>query len=156
MLQPLEPNAGDEASFALTLMTSRQNILPKRLVQPGPSAAQVNAMFRAPFLALAIARLGSCEPDINPLERMVSVGAAAFQNFLLMAHGMSFGRSLTSGQAMRSAPLRQLFQLIEGEQAVCCINVGTVAKCKPMRLRPNVSAFVSRCCEARSKACKIP
>jgi len=198
MLQPLEPNAGDEASFALTLMTSRQNILPKRLVQPGPSAAQVNAMFRAaaaapdhgvvrpwrfvlvpldkravlahaftqalmerdatatpeqfeqarekafraPFLALAIARLGWCEPDIDPLERMVSMGAA-IQNFLLMAHSMSFGSSLTSGQAMRSKPLRQLFQLIEGEHAVCCINVGTVAKSKPTRLRPDVSAFVS-------------
>lgn len=65
--------------------------------------------FRAPFLTLAIARLGLCEPDIEPLERMVSVGAA-IQNFLLCAHSMAYGSSLTSGQAMRSAPLRQLFE----------------------------------------------
>lgn len=98
--------------------------------------------FRAPFLTLAIARLGLCEPDIDPLERMVSVGAA-IQNFLLCAHSMGFGSSLTSGQAMRSEPLKQLFQICEGEHAVCCINVGTVVKPKPMRLRPVPSSFVS-------------
>lgn len=97
--------------------------------------------FRAPFLALAIARLGPAEPDIDPLERMVSMGAA-IQNFLLCAHSMGFGSGLTSGQAMRSEPLRQLFQVSDGEQAVCCINVGTVVKHKSSRLRPAPSAFV--------------
>lgn len=192
------PIGADLAAFALTLITSRQNILPKRLAAPGPSVAQVHDMFvaaaaapdhgvvmpwrfvlvpddkrgaladvfgqalrardasatpeqveqarekafRAPFLTLAIARLGPCEPDIDPLERMVSVGAA-IQNFLLCAHSMGFGSSLTSGQAMRSNALRQLFALADGEQAVCCINVGTVIKRKPARLRPDVAAFVS-------------
>ncbi|MDR3370844.1 nitroreductase [Rhodoferax sp.] len=98
--------------------------------------------FRAPFLALAIARLGPCEPDIDPLERMVSMGAA-IQNFVLYAHSLGFGSGLTSGQALRSLPLRQLFQMSDGEQAVCCINVGTVAKRKPTRLRPDVASFVS-------------
>ena len=97
--------------------------------------------FRAPFLALAIARLGPAEPDTDPLERMVSVGAA-IQNFLLCAHGMGFGSGLTSGQAMRSEPLRQLFQLTDGEKAVCCINVGMVTKRKPTRLRPMVVSLV--------------
>lgn len=198
MIPSIEPPAGEEAGFALTLITSRQNILPRRLAEPGPDAAQINDMFRAaaaapdhgivrpwrfvlvpqdkrallaevfaralqerdatatpeqldqarekafraPFLVMAIARLGVCEPDIDPLERMVSVGAA-IQNFLLCAHSMGFGSSLTSGQAMRSAPLTQLFQLGQGEQAVCCINVGTVIKRKPARLRPDVSEFVS-------------
>ncbi len=198
MMHPIDSSAFDEASYALTLITSRQNILPKRLVDPGPTTEQVNDMFlaaaaapdhgivmpwrfvlvpldkralladafgqalierdtqatpeqvaqarekafRAPFLALAIARLGPCEPDIDPLERMVSVGAA-IQNFLLLAHSLGFGSSLTSGQAMRAEPLRQLFRLTEGEQAVCSINVGTVAKRKPARLRPQVAAFVS-------------
>jgi nitroreductase len=98
--------------------------------------------FRAPFLAMAIARLGPCEPDIDPLERMVSMGAA-IQNFLLCAHSLGFGSGLTSGQALRSLPLRQLFQLSEGEQAVCCINVGTVTQRRPTRLRPEVASFVS-------------
>lgn len=198
MTQTADPSCSDEAIFALTLITSRQNILPKRLAAPGPSTEQVNDMFRAaaaapdhgevmpwrfvlvpeirrpaladvfgralterdasatpeqieqargkafraPFLALAIARLGPCEPDIDPLERMVSVGAA-IQNFLLCAHSMGFGSSLTGGQAMRSSALRELFALTEGEQAVCCINVGTVIKRKPARAHPEVTAFVS-------------
>lgn len=188
----------DLAAFALALITSRQNILPKRLAAPGPTPEQVDAMFscaaaapdhgmvmpwrfvvvptdkravlaeafgqalcerdasateeqvaqardkafRAPFLALAIARLGPCEPDIDPLERMVSVGAA-IQNFLLCASSMGFGSSLTSGQAMRSSALRQLFHLADGEHAVCGINVGTVTKRKPTRLRPELATFVS-------------
>ena len=65
------------------------------------------------------------------------------QNFLLAAHSMGFGSSLTSGQAMRSKVLRSLFRLTEGEQAVCCINVGTADRRKPARLRPDVAAFVS-------------
>ncbi len=198
MTNTTNPIGADLAAFALTLITTRQNILPKRLAAPGPSLAQVHDMFvaaaaapdhgvvmpwrfvlvpndkrgvladvfgqalrerdasatpeqveqarekafRAPFLTLSIARLGSCEPDIDPLERMVSVGAA-IQNFLLCAHSMGFGSSLTSGQAMRSNALRQLFALADGEQAVCCINVGTVIKRKPARLRPDVAAFVS-------------
>jgi len=188
----------DAASFALTLITSRQSILPKRLIAPGPDAAQQNDLFcaaaaapdhgmvtpwrfvlvppqrrealaeafgqalllrdaaatpeqlaqarekafRAPFLALAIAQLGACEPDIDPLERLVSLGAA-LQNILLCAHSMGYGASLTSGQAMRSGALRTLFALADGEQAVCCINIGTVSKAKPVRLRPEVAAFVS-------------
>ena len=198
MTDPSNVTGNELAAFAMTLITSRQNILPRRLAAPGPSAEQVSDMFRcaasapdhgvvrpwrfvlvpddkralladvfgqallerdaaataeqigqarekafrAPFLALAIARLGPCEPDIEPLERMVSVGAA-IQNFLLSAHSMGFGSSLTSGQAMRSNALRQLFGLSEGEQAVCCINVGTAVKRKPARLHPNLAAFVS-------------
>lgn len=188
----------DEASFALTLITSRQSILPKRLVAPGPSPEQLAAMFtaaaaapdhgeirpwrfivipddkrdvlaevfgqallerdpeasarqveqarekafRAPFVALAIAMLGPSDPEIDPLERMVSVGAA-IQNILLLAHSMGFGAGLTSGQAMRSTILTQRFGLQEGEHAVCCINVGTAVKRQPARLRPQVNDFVS-------------
>ncbi len=198
MTQASQTQNFDTAAFALTLITSRQTILPKRLTAPGPDAAQTHALFeaaaaapdhgeltpwrfvlvpvdrrealaeafgqallardanatpvqvaqarekafRAPFLALAVARLGVCEPDIDPLERLVSLGAA-LQNILLAAHGMGFGASLTSGQAMRSDPLRALLALAEGEQAVCCINIGTVTRAKPVRLRPDVAAFVS-------------
>jgi nitroreductase len=189
---------GDLAALALAMITSRQNILPKRLAAPGPTPEQVQAMFccaaaapdhgmlmpwrfvvvppdkrallaqvfgqallerdanatpeqvaqardkafRAPFLALVVARLGPCEPDIDPLERMVSVGAA-IQNILLCAHSQGFGSGLTSGQAMRSEAMRRWCQLAEGEHAVCSINVGTVNRRKPARLRPDMSAFVS-------------
>lgn len=109
---------------------------------------------RAPFLMLAIARLVGSTPErdaqrqesgelaICDAERLVSLGCA-IQNVLLAAHAMGFGSGLTSGQALASPRLRALFGMHEHEQAVCCINIGTVAKGKPARLRPNLAAFVS-------------
>jgi nitroreductase len=98
--------------------------------------------YRAPLLMLAVARLGPREPDIAMLERLVSLGCA-IQNILLSAHSMAFGSGLTSGQAMTSLPLRSLFQLQAGEEAVCFINVGTASRRKPQRLRPEPLEFVS-------------
>lgn len=97
---------------------------------------------RSPCLMLVVARLGLCEPPIPVLERMVSVGAAV-QNLLLSAHSQGWGGSLTSGQALQSPRLRTLFQLQTGEEPVCFVNLGTVAKGKTPRLRPDVDTFVS-------------
>lgn len=97
---------------------------------------------RAPFLLLAVARLGPAEPDIPAPERLISLGAA-IQNMLLAAHAMGFGAGLTSGQAMSSAHMRDLFALTEGEQPVCFVNVGTVSKRKPLRSRPGPWEFTS-------------
>lgn len=112
----------------------------------GATLAQIESArekaHRAPFLVLAVARLGPCEPDIPTLERLVSLGAA-IQNLLLSAHSQGLGSSLTSGQAMQSNRMRELFQLKAGEEAVCFVNVGTVAKRKMPRLRPGVTSFVS-------------
>jgi nitroreductase len=196
--ESLESYESELSRAAIQLITSRQNVSPKRLIAPGPNDDQVAGLFqaaaaapdhgeitpwrfvlvpvdkrelladafaqallgrdsqatdaqvetarekafRAPFVALAIARLGPSDPDIDPLERLVSVGAA-IQNILLAAHSMGFGCGLTSGQAMRSNPIRHLFGMVEGEQAICCINIGTVSKRKPVRLRADVSSFVS-------------
>lgn len=115
---------------------------------------------RAPFLMLAIARLTdrdaqastalgrgaqhpeSTEAEVSDAERLVSFGCA-IQNILLSAHAADFGTGLTSGQAMASPLLRALFALRENEQAVCCINIGTVTKHKPPRVRPDMATFVS-------------
>ena len=190
--------AQDLSEFTQVLIASRQNVSPKRLVAPGPDAAQLDALFtaaaaapdhgeltpwrfvivptakrellaqvfasalaerdpaatdvqfeaarekayRAPLLMLAVARLGAAEPDIPTPERLVSLGCA-IQNLLLAAHAMGYGCGLTGGQALGSTPLRELFALGDGESAVCCVNVGTVAKSKPGRIRPASQAFVS-------------
>jgi nitroreductase len=74
---------------------------------------------------------------------MISMGAA-LQNLQLGAHAMGFGAGLTSGQAMASPRLRALCGLGEGEQAVCCLNIGTVARRKPSsRVRPLPPMFTS-------------
>jgi nitroreductase len=192
------PSETNGCEFIETTITSRQNISPKRLVEPGPSASELRQMFRsaaaapdhglvqpwrfvivppdkrvllaevfalalvnrdpgatleqietarekayrAPVLMLVVARLGDCEPPIPVLERMVSVGAAV-QNVLLMALGQGYGTGLTSGQAMQSPRMRELFSLKPGEEAVCFLNIGTVTKRKAQRLHPEESRFVS-------------
>lgn len=98
---------------------------------------------RAPFLALAIARLGGDgHPEIPATERLVSLGCA-LQNMLLMAQAQGFGAGLVSGQAMDSAALRALFSLTPNEKAVCFIVIGSVSKAKPSRLRPLAADFVT-------------
>ena len=187
-----------EFDFAEALIASRQNISPKRLVDPAPRPDQMESIFRAaaaapdhgllspwrfvlvpkqrrcdlaevfalslidrdpgatleqiesarekahraPYLLMAIAQLGDSEPPIPTLERMVSVGAA-IQNMLLCAHSMGYGSGLTSGQAMQSPRMRKLFSLRDGEETVCCINIGSVSKRKMPRIRPDPSSFVS-------------
>jgi nitroreductase len=115
---------------------------------------------RAPFLMLAVAKLAGQpapevpagapgkqgseqgEPEVNDAQRLVSLGCA-IQNILLAAHAAGFGTGLTSGQALASPRLRALFDLQAYEQAVCCINIGSVATRKSKRLRPSVADFVS-------------
>ena len=182
----------DVFAVAQALIESRQNVSPKRLVEPGPTQRQLEALLnlaaaapdhgllapwrfvlvpatqrhrlaevfalalidrdpgatleqiesarekahRAPLLLVAVACLGTREPNTPALERMVSMGAA-IQNILLGAHAMGFGAGLTSGQAMASPRLHRLCGLGEGESAVCCINIGTVTQRKASkRLRP--------------------
>lgn len=192
---PMQDDLGDAAR---ALISSRQNVSPKRLLAPGPSPSQVQDLLhaaaaapdhgvlrpwrfvivpadkrallgdafaaaltdrdpaatpdeiaaarekahRAPFLMLAIARLGPDDAGIPDAERLVSLGCA-IQNILLCAHAIGFGAGLTSGQAMRSPRLRGLFKLAEGELPVCCINVGTVEKWKRQRPRPMPEEFCS-------------
>lgn len=189
----------DGIEFASALIHTRQHVAPRRLVEPGPSDEQLQAILaaagaapdhgqllpwrfvvvprekrellaevfgmalqdrdpdasaeqidnarekahRAPFSMLAVAKLVEAgELAVTHAERLVSLGCA-MQNVLLLAHTMGFGSGLTSGQAIGSPRLRALFGLVEHEIAVCCINIGTVSKGKPARLRPDVSAFVS-------------
>ena len=114
---------------------------------PAATAQQVASArekaHRAPLLLVAIACLGERDPDTPSLERMVSMGAA-IQNLLLGAHAMGFGSGLTSGKAMASDRLRALLGLHEGEQAVCCVNIGTAGASKAhARARPDPSVFTS-------------
>jgi nitroreductase len=136
VIVPTDQRARLAEVFALALTDRDAQATPVQVASAREKA------YRAPLLMLAVARLGTADPDIAPFERLVSLGCAV-QNMLLSAHSMGLGGGLTSGQAMTSPRLRALFALAEGEAAVCCINIGTVAKHKPGRTRPAVQRFVS-------------
>ncbi|HOB65436.1 nitroreductase [Ottowia sp.] len=192
------PRPPEVVELAHALIHTRQTILPKRLGDPGPDAAQAQAIlgaaasapdhhellpwrfivvpagardrladvfatalverdatatpqqiaqarekaYRSPLLLLAVVRLRDDDAEIEPQERIVSAGCAV-QNMLLMAHAQGFGGALTSGKALSSAPLRALFGLADDEQALCFVNIGSVIKAKPVRLRPVAAQYVS-------------
>lgn len=91
--------------------------------------------FRAPLLMLLVVDSACGDPDIDLHERLIAAGCAV-QNLLLMATALGFGSALTSGKALKSAPLRRLFGLQDHEHAPCFISVGTVQSRKPARPRP--------------------
>jgi nitroreductase len=100
--------------------------------------------FRGPLLLLAAANLNDTEDGITPHEKMISLGCAV-QNILLMAHALGFGAGLSSGKAMQSERLRQLFKLsTTNTMPICFITIGTVSKNKSGNaLRPDPSVYHS-------------
>ena len=132
-------------AFAASLLERDASASPEQVAQAREKA------FRAPLLMLAIARLDDGEvdaagleggADIDATERLISAGCA-IQNVLLAAHAAGFGAALTSGKALKSQPLRQLFGLAGGEQALCFISIGTALKARPGPGRPPVARYTS-------------
>lgn len=113
---------------------------------PGATLEQIEAArekaHRAPLLMMVVVQLGLVDAHIPPLERMVSLGCAV-QNMLLMAHSLALGSGLTSGQALQSPRMRELFRLESGEEPVCFVNMGTVAKHRTARLHPAATSFTT-------------
>jgi nitroreductase len=109
---------------------------------PAQTEAAYDKAFRAPCLMLAILKDHASDPSIPTAERLISLGCA-IQNMLLMAQMQGWGSGITSGQAMNSAPIRDLFKLDAFEQGICFLNFGTVTTKKPARGRPSCELFVS-------------
>lgn len=97
---------------------------------------------RSPLLLLVVVDGLRGDPEIDLFERILSTGCAV-QNMLLMATALGYGSALTSGKALKSAGLRMLFGLAQGEHALCFVSIGTVQSRKSARLRPLPADFVS-------------
>lgn len=123
-------------------------VFAEALAERDPTATEVQRQearskaFRAPFLALIVARLGQELGETHPQERIISAGCA-IQNMLLVAHAMGFGAGLSSGQALYSKQMRQLFALGEHERPLCFLTVGTVTTGKSARPRPVPGDYTS-------------
>lgn len=136
VLIPVHMRSGLADVFAASLLERDPAASGEQLGQAREKA------FRSPALMLAVVRTCCASSEIPAAERLIAAGCA-IQNMLLMATAMGFGSALTSGKAMGSAALAELFGLREDEQAVCFISIGTATKRKPTRERPQVSGFVS-------------
>ena len=112
------------------------------LATPAQVAQAREKAHRSPELMLLVVNALCGDPGVDLNERMVSAGCA-LQNMLLMATALGYGSSLTSGKALKDAGLRTLFGLLEGEHAVCFVNLGTVQSRKPARQRPASSVYFS-------------
>jgi nitroreductase len=122
--------------FEASLLERDPAAAPEQLAQAREKA------FRSPVLMLAVVDLGPADDDIAAAERVLSAGCA-IQNMLLMATALGFGSSLTSGKALQSQGLRELFSLRACEQAVCFLNIGTAVRGKAPRLRPEPNRYIS-------------
>ena len=98
--------------------------------------------FRAPCLILAVVNQGPTKPEIPKQERQIALGCA-IQNMLLMAQALSIGSGITSGQAMNSRFVREIFRLTSTEQAMCYLTFGQVTAFKSKRKRVSASEIVS-------------
>jgi nitroreductase len=96
---------------------------------------------RAPVLLLVVVQGASGDPDIDLYERILSAGCAV-QNLLLAATARGWGSALTSGKALTSRALRQLFALGPADHALCCLSIGVAAQRKPARVRPVPDDYV--------------
>jgi nitroreductase len=97
---------------------------------------------RGPLLLLAIANYQDDRDDISKQEKLISLGCA-IQNILLSAYAFGFGSGLSSGRALQSERIRNLFELTKDEEPICFITIGTVQKNKPGRIRPSLSEYHS-------------
>lgn len=75
-------------------------------------------------------------------ERILSAGCAV-QGVLLAATALGYGSALTSGKALQSAALRELFALPPHERALCFVSIGSVLSRKPPRERPVASQYTA-------------
>ena len=121
-------------AFAQALLERDPHANARELAQ-----AREKAM-RAPWLLLAVCRTRGDDPEVPPAERLISLGCAV-QNLLLMASAMGFGSAVTSGKALQSQALRQLFDLHDHEDPQCFVNVGTVSEARGGPTRPDIGRF---------------
>ena len=107
--------------------------------------------FRSPLLMLAYVNGACSNAEVDLHERIVSAGCAV-QNMLLMATAMGYGSALTSGKALKTAVLRQLFNLQVNDHALCFISVGTAQSSKVVRARPQIDEYVSHLTQSQGVA----
>lgn len=124
------------------------NLFANALIERDPTATATQVeeakqkAFRGPLLLLATVNFENEKDNIPEQEKIISAGCA-IQNVLLMANALGFGSGLSSGKALYSQKMRELFLFKDKEQPLCFITIGNISTHKPNTIRPDISSYTS-------------
>lgn len=95
----------------------------------------------APLILAVIARITPGH-KVPAVEQLLSAGALA-QNLLIGAHALGYGAQWLTGWAAYDTEILQLLGLVEHEQLVAFVHIGTPQAAAPDRERPSYDELVS-------------
>ncbi len=96
----------------------------------------------APVVIVACAEITTDNPNVPPMEQIVSTGAA-IQNIMNAAHAKGFGSFLSTGKNARDPHVKQAFNLQEKDELVGFIYLGTPKPGLSGKPRPDAMEFCS-------------
>ncbi len=116
-----------------------------RRLAPDVSAQEIEkqrtAPLRAPVIIVVIGRIDPDHPKIPAVEQLAAVAAAA-QNMLLAAHAQGFAAKWATGRQAYDDVVKAELGLVEHEQIVGFLYLGSLVGDHPVPPRPDVDAFV--------------
>ena len=127
---------------AIEVLTGR--VSPAQLVEPGPSAGQLEQILmaanRAPLIVIVAAAVTE-NPKVPDIEQIVAAGAAA-QNMLLAAHALGLGGFWRTGAIAYDAEVKSALGLAHSDTVVGIIYLGSIGV--PGQAKPADLAAVTR------------
>lgn len=96
----------------------------------------------SPLIVTVVCKI-SPNPKVPDVEQLLSSGAACM-NLLNAAHALGFGANWLTGWAAFDKSSKELFGLVENEQIVGFIHIGTVKGESFQRPRPDLTQIVSK------------
>jgi nitroreductase len=96
----------------------------------------------APVVIVACAEVTTDNPNVPPVEQIVSTGAAV-QNIMNAAHAKGFGTFLSTGKNARDPHVKRAFGLSEKDELVGFVYLGTPKPGLSGKPRPDATEFCS-------------
>ena len=96
----------------------------------------------APVVIVACAEVTTDNPNVPPVEQIVSTGAAV-QNIMNAAHSKGFGTFLSTGKNARDPHVKQAFGLSDKDELIGFVYLGTPKPGLSGKPRPDATEFYS-------------
>lgn len=96
----------------------------------------------APLAIVVCAKITTDNPNVPPVEQIVSTGAAV-QNIMNAAHANGYGTFLSTGIRARDPHIKRAFGLDEKDELVGFLYIGTPKTPQSVKPRPDPMQFTS-------------